>query len=166
MWSQINFDTKRITFDDSKVGAMTYQIGPKALDLLKLIHRERLSPGPLFWKEGTKHYVFPSYNYGKKNSKGEKCKKPYFGSIRKTWATVLSMVGVEYIPPKQCRHTFLTLLLDKSKNIMVVKKAAGHTNVKTTERYAKILDTEVVRGLEKMDQVEEKESKVIEFKKS
>ena len=75
------------------------------------------------------------------------------------------MAQIDYIPSKQCRHTFLTLLLDKSKNIMVVKKAAGHENVKTTERYAKILDKEVVAGLDKMDQEEVDDSKVLEFKK-
>ena len=48
---------------------------------------------------------------------------------------------------------------------MVVKEAAGHSDVKTTERYAKILDKEVVSGLESMDQEEVKESKVLEFKK-
>ncbi len=131
----------------------------------KTIKDERLTEGPLLWKEGTKDCVFPSYQFGKKSSRGEKCTKPYFGSIRKTWARILKMANIDYVPSKQCRHTFLTLLLDKSKNIMVVKKAAGHTNVKTTERYAKILDKEVVSGLEKMDQVEEDESKVLEFKK-
>ena len=164
-WKQISFPLKKISFEDSKVGAKTYNIGPNALKLLQLIHQERLTPGPLLWKENTKDYVFPSYNFGKKNSMGEKCTKGYFGSVRRTWVRVLKMANIDYIPPKQCRHTFLTLLLDKSKNIMVVKKAAGHSNVKTTERYAKILDTEVVSGLEKMDQEETKESKVLEFKK-
>ena len=165
-WKQISFPLKKISFEDSKVGAKTYNIGPNALKLLQLIHQERLTPGPLLWKEHTKDYVFPSYNYGKKNSKGEKCTKGYIGSVRRTWVRVLKMANIDYVPPKQCRHTFLTLLLDKSKNIMVVKKAAGHSNVKTTERYAKILDTEVVSGLEKMDQEEVKESKVLEFKKT
>ncbi len=164
-WSQISFYLKKITFEDSKVGPKTYSIGPRALKLLQTIKDERLTEGPLLWKEGTKDCVFPSYQFGKKSSRGEKCTKPYFGSIRKTWIRVLKMANIDYVPPKQCRHTFLTLLLDKSKNIMVVKKAAGHTNVKTTERYAKILDKEVVSGLEKMDQVEEGESKVLEFKK-
>ena len=164
-WKQISFPLKKISFEDSKVGAKTYNIGPNALKLLQLIHQERLTPGPLLWKEHTKDYVFPSYNYGKKNSKGEKCTKGYIGSVRRTWVRVLKMANIDYIPPKQCRHTFLTLLLDKSKNIMVVKKAAGHSNVKTTERYAKILDTEVVSGLEKMDRVEVKESKVLKFEK-
>ena len=48
---------------------------------------------------------------------------------------------------------------------MVVKEAAGHSQHKTTNRYAKILNEDVVSGLEKMDQEETKESKVLEFKK-
>jgi hypothetical protein len=48
---------------------------------------------------------------------------------------------------------------------MVVKKAAGHSQIKTTNRYAKILDEDVVSGLESMDQEAAKESKVLEFKK-
>ena len=49
---------------------------------------------------------------------------------------------------------------------MIVKKAAGHSQIKTTNRYAKILDEDVVSGLENMDQVKEKESKVLGFKKA
>ena len=165
-WKQISLPTKKIFFDDSKVGQKGYPLGPKAVKLLKVIEAERLTPGPLFWKEGTSEYVFPSYKYGMKSSKGEKCTKPYFTYLRKTWARVLKMANIDYIPPKQCRHTFLTLLLDKSKNIMVVKEAAGHSNVKTTERYAKILDKEVVAGLNKMDEEDIEESKILEFKKS
>ena len=164
-WKQISLPTKKIFFADSKVGQKEYDLGPKAMELLKVIYSERLTEGPLLWKEGTKDYVFPSYKYGMNSSKGERCTKPYFRYLRKTWKRVLKMAQIEYIPPKQCSHTFLTLLLDKTKNIMVVKKAAGHSNVRTTERYAKILNKEVVAGLDKMDQEEVKESKVLEFKK-
>jgi integrase len=163
-WKQISLPTKKIFFMDSKVGQKQYDLGPKAVKLLKAIHCERMTPGPLFWKEGTKDYVFPSYKYGMKNSINKKC-PPYFNYLRKTWKRVLKMAQIEYIPPKQCRHTFLTLLLHKSKNIMVVKEAAGHSQLKTTNRYAKILNEDVVSGLEKMDQEETKESKVLEFKK-
>ena len=45
---------------------------------------------------------------------------------------------------------------------MVVKDAAGHKNIKTTMRYAKILNEDVVSELEKMDQVEERKSEVLE----
>jgi len=77
-WKQVSFPLKKITFEDSKVGAKTYNIGPRALKLLQLIYQERLIPGPLFWKEVTSDYVFPSYKYGMNSSKGEKCTKPYF----------------------------------------------------------------------------------------
>jgi integrase len=161
-WKQISFTQKKIFFDDSKVGQIEYPLGPRAIKLLNTIKEERLTEGPLLWQEGTKDFVFPSYNYNKKNT----CKTPYLASAIKTWKRVLKDLKIDYIPPKQCRHTFLTLLLKKTKNIMVVKKAAGHTQIKTTNRYAKILDEDVVSGLETMDQIEEKESKVLEFKKT
>jgi|TARA_Y100000294_G_scaffold2289_1_gene2511 integrase len=165
-WKQISFPQKKIFFEDSKVGQIEYAIGPRAMELLKVIKDERLTEGPLLWKEGTKDYVFPSYHYNKRNSKKAVCKTPYLSSAKKTWQRILKDLNIDYLPPKQCRHTFLTLLLKKTKNIMIVKKAAGHSQIKTTNRYAKILDEDVVSGLEGMDQVQEKESKVLEFKKS
>jgi integrase len=165
-WKQISFPQKKIFFADSKVGQMEYAIGPRAMKLLRVIKDERLTEGPLFWKEGTKDYVFPSYNYNKRNSKKVVCKTPYLASAKKTWRRILKDLGIDYLPPKQCRHTFLTLLLKKTKNIMIVKKAAGHSQIKTTNRYAKILDEDVVSGLENLDQVKEKKSKVLEFKKT
>jgi len=164
-WKQISFSTKKIHFEDSKVGPMTYDLGPRALEILKVIYGERLSDGPLKWQPGTKEYVFPSDRFGKRNSLGKENKTPHIKNIRKTWAKVLKMANIEYMPPKQTRHTVLTHLLSSSKNIMVVKDAAGHRNLKTTMRYAKILNEDVVSALEKMDQVEEKKSKVLEFKK-
>jgi len=160
-WTQISFPQKKIFFEDSKVGQMEYALGPRAMELLKVIKDERLTDGPLKWKDGTKDYVFPSGRF----DKGKTCKTPYLGSAKKTWRRILKDLNIDYMPPKQCRHTFLTLLLKKTKNIMVVKKAAGHSQIKTTNRYAKILDEDVVSGLENMDKEEAKESKVLEFKK-
>jgi len=164
-WKQISFPQKKIFFEDSKVGQIEYAIGPRAMKLLRVIKDERLTEGPLFWKEGTKDYVFPSHHYNKRNSKKVVCKTAHLLSAKKTWQRILKDLNIDYLPPKQCRHTFLTLLLKKTKNIMVVKKAAGHSQIKTTNRYAKILDEDVVSGLENLDQVKEKESKVLEFKK-
>jgi len=41
------------------------------------------------------------------------------------------------------RHTALTQLLKHSGNIAVVSKYAGHSNIKTTEIYAHILDDQL-----------------------
>jgi hypothetical protein len=48
---------------------------------------------------------------------------------------------------------------------MAVKEAAGHSQLKTTNRYAKILNQDVVAALDKMDAEPTEENKVLEFKK-
>jgi len=164
-WKQISFPTKRIFFDDSKVGQIDYPLGQKAVELLKVLYGERLTPGPLLWKEGTKDYVFPSYRYDTRNSIHKKS-PPYFNYLRKTWKRVLKMARIDYIPAKQCRHTFLTLYQRKNKDLMLTKEVAGHKSIKTTQRYMNILQEDVVAGLDKMDQEEVEESKVLEFKKN
>jgi len=163
--TNVSLPAKKIFFTDSKVGQMEFSLGPKAVELLKIIYGERLTPGPLLWKEGTKDYVFPSYKYGLRSSKGEKCTKPYFTYLRKTWKRVLKMAQIDYIPPKQCRHTFLTLYQQKNKDLMATQEVAGHISIKTTQRYVKILEEDVRAGLDKMDQEEVEESKVLELKK-
>lgn len=41
------------------------------------------------------------------------------------------------------RHTFATYLLTKGVSIESVSKMLGHTNIKTTQIYARILDTKI-----------------------
>ena len=136
------------------------------MKILKVIYGERLTEGPLQWKPITQDYVFPSIYFGRKTNRGVVSKTPFLKRNTKTWVRVLKMAKVDYMPPKQSRHTYLTLLLKKTKNIMVVKEAAGHKQVKTTNRYVKVLNEDVVSGLEDLDREEEKtESQVIKFKK-
>jgi integrase len=165
-WKQISFPTKRILLKDSKVGQKEYNLGPKAMEILKVIYGERLTEGPLQWKPTTQDYVFPSIYFGRKTNRGVVSKTPYLKRNTKTWVSVLKMAKVDYMPPKQSRHTYLTLLLKKTKNIMVVKESAGHKQVKTTNRYVKVLNEDVVSGLEDLDRDDEKEeSKVLKFEK-
>lgn len=45
------------------------------------------------------------------------------------------------------RHTSATRLLRKCKNIKVVKEFLGHANLKTTERYAKLHDDDLMQAV-------------------
>ena len=64
-----------------------------------------------------------------------------------------------------CRHTYLTHALSKTKNILLVSKLAGHTQIKTTQRYAKILGEDVSDALDQIDSEAIESPKVVQFKK-
>ena len=49
------------------------------------------------------------------------------------------------------RHTFAVFALNNGVPIEVVSKMLGHTNIKTTQLYAKILNTEVERGFDLLE---------------
>lgn len=54
----------------------------------------------------------------------------------------------QHITTHVARHTFATLALSKGVRIEVVSKMLGHTNIKTTQIYAKILAKDVEDGFD------------------
>lgn len=51
------------------------------------------------------------------------------------------------------RHTFAVFALNNKVPIEVVSKMLGHTNIKTTQIYAKILNSEVEKGFDALEKV-------------
>ena len=47
------------------------------------------------------------------------------------------------------RHTNATLLLYQGANITTIQKLLGHRNIGTTQIYSEVMDTTVVRDLER-----------------
>ena len=75
-------------------------------------------------------------------------------NINKVLAKWVSKAG---IPKKICyhtsRHTFATMMLTLGADLYTVSKLLGHANVKTTQIYAKIIDSKKTEAVNLMDKV-------------
>lgn len=49
------------------------------------------------------------------------------------------------------RHTFAVFALNNGVPIEVVAKMLGHTNIRTTQIYAKVLNSEVEKGFDLLE---------------
>lgn len=67
--------------------------------------------------------------------------------LRLHWDAARDALGFkddrEFIP-HVLRHTRATMALSKTRNLAVVQKLLGHATVKTTQRYAKVLDDDLM----------------------
>lgn len=65
---------------------------------------------------------------------------------------VANLAGIEKtITHHIARHTFATVALNNDIPLEVVQKLLGHSSVKTTQIYAKLLDKTVFEQMKKMD---------------
>jgi site-specific recombinase XerD len=60
------------------------------------------------------------------------------------------VVGIERLHSHMGRHSFATMMLSKGAKIENVSRMLGHTTVKQTERYAKVLAKDVYDDFDKV----------------
>ena len=170
-YSQLSLTAKHLALTKSKVGQKEYRLGRKAFKLVQALFGERYREGSPFnyQKDIRKDYVFPSKMFGRANNAGKINDKPYINNVRKTWVTLLKDLGFEHIPPYNVRHSFATNALSKTKSIAAVGEMLGHSKkngYKSTLRYARVLNEDVVEALDLIDGPEEEtETKVIKLTK-
>jgi integrase len=80
-------------------------------------------------------YVFPN---------PETC-KPYV-TIHNAWNTVRKRAGLREVRLHDLRHSFASILINSGRSLYEVQHLLGHTQIKTTERYAHLQQDTLMRA--------------------
>jgi integrase len=82
-----------------------------------------------------------------------------YGGVQTEWRRMRKRSGVVGFRFHDFRHDFATKLLRETGNLRLVQKALGHTSIKTTTRYAHVLDSEVAEAMERVAKLRTKPAK-------
>ena len=66
------------------------------------------------------------------------------------WQRLRKHSGVKGLRFHDLRHDFATKLLRETGNLRLVQKELGHASIKTTTRYAHVLDHEIAEAMERV----------------
>lgn len=86
-----------------------------------------------------------------KRVKGQRYPITYSGA-KIVWRRLRAKAGVSGFRFHDLRHDLATKLLRKTGNLKLVQRALNHSDLKTTLRYAHVLDSEVATALEDVNQ--------------
>ena len=85
------------------------------------------------------------------SAEGERYPLTYYGA-KSEWQAMRKRAGVMGFRFHDVRHDMATKLLRQTKNLKLVSRALNHADIKTTSRYAHVLDSEVSEALERLSQ--------------
>lgn len=95
---------------------------------------------------------------GEERKKGDRYPITYSG-LKTQWKRIRGKAGVEDFRFHDFRHDLATKLLRETGNLKTVQKALSHRDIKTTTRYAHVLDEEVADALESLSKQRRKQRK-------
>lgn len=75
-----------------------------------------------------------------------------YSGVKIVWRRLLKRAGVTGLRFHDLRHDLATKLLRETGNLKLVQRALNHADLKTTTRYAHVLDGEVADALERVTQ--------------
>jgi integrase len=118
-WEYVNWEKKTLLVPQSKTGRpRLISLNSPALDVLRSIERTPGNP-----------YIFPS------PVTGRPCASLFF-----PWSRIRATAGIADVRLHDLRHTFASFLVNNGVSLYVVQGLLGHTQVRTTQRYAHLAD--------------------------
>lgn len=132
-----------------------FRLGKKAVEILQTIQRDKFNNmKSKFWfpvDDIRNKYIWPSNDYGRRLGKKKKGSTPYVSDLRKTWKKLLALAGVERaLKLYSTRHTFASNYYINTKDVKGGAEALG-TTVQTFNKYAKILDDQMVDNIDSIE---------------
>jgi integrase len=98
------------------------------------------------------HHAEHVFTYIAQRTKGGKIKGQRYpltySGVKITWRRLRKRAGVEGFRFHDFRHDVGTKLLRQTGNLKLVQKALNHADIKTTTKYAHVLDDEVAAAME------------------
>jgi integrase len=76
---------------------------------------------------------------------GKPCAKRERQRVDKSFGTILEMAGIENFRFHDLRHTFASWYMMNGGDLYELAKILGHSNIKMTERYAKLAKSHIAK---------------------
>jgi integrase len=120
-WREIDMERRSIVLsaERSKTGARRIPLSKAAIDTLCDLPQS----GP---------YVFPAQR--------ENSASGYTQALPRVWSLIRKEAGLEDLRLHDLRHSFASFAAESGASLQLIGKALGHTQIKTTERYAHLRD--------------------------
>jgi integrase len=120
-WREIDMERRSIVLcaERSKTGARRIPLSKAAIETLSTLPHK--SP-----------YVFPAQR--------ENSASGYTQGLPRVWRLIRKESGLEDLRIHDLRHSFASFAAESGASLQLIGKALGHTQIKTTERYAHLRD--------------------------
>ncbi len=118
-WAWVDLERAVINLPDSKTGAKPVLLTAPALDLLSNLPRIKDNP-----------YVFAGRG-----------PVTHFVGLHRVWGRIRQAAGIPEVRIHDLRHSFASVGAGRGDSLYVVGKLLGHTQARTTQRYAHLADT-------------------------
>jgi integrase len=146
-WSEVNWDARKIIKQGKGDNRVSFPITDAIREILWPLrgHHETM----VFT------YVAKRTRKAQKLIRGERYPVTYNG-LKSAWKRIRAAAEVADFRFHDYRHDFATKLLRETKNLKLVQKALNHANIKTTTKYAHVLDDEIAAGIDAMQKSRKK----------
>lgn len=138
-WSNVNWEARTIT----TIGKGGRTVSTPITDAVAAILK------PLIGHHETAVFTYVAKRPRKGRKKGARVPITYMGA-KSEWQAMRKRSGVKGFRFHDVRHDMATKLLRQTGNIKLVSKALNHADIKTTSRYAHVMDDELADAMQRL----------------